>query len=103
MIRAMAIDPGVTTGICIAQIIDERSQIWTVEPELAHLELYNYIDDFQPHFLITESFEYRPKERTNVVLYSRELIGVMHLYAQREHDTPVKLTLQTAAEGKGNF
>jgi hypothetical protein len=57
-----------------------------------------------PDVIICESFEYRKGLRDNLVLVSREYIGVVKLFVQRY--PAVQLVMQTAAYGamdKGNF
>lgn len=112
MLTIVALDPGGTTGWATYQAetlwnANEKQEYYNVKwncgqlgPGQHHAELYSFLemqrtDQYQ---LVCESFEFRQKARDNVVLDSKEYIGVVKLYHQVEH---IPLQFQTAAMGKG--
>lgn len=100
MIRALALDPGITSGFSIGIVLPECFFVTCDEGTLSGLQLYSKITRLRPDITICESFEYRNRARDNLVLFSRELIGVVKMTAEQGI---TYLTLQTAAEGKGHF
>jgi hypothetical protein len=103
--RVLAIDPGKTTGYAFGLIDDETKEMEIDAWQRAdiHLEFYNNLWRADPHHIVCESFEFRQgKQRTGLELYSKELIGVLNLFHQREA-LPPRLWFQTAAKGKGYF
>jgi hypothetical protein len=77
--------------------------IGQIGPREHHAELYQFLELWHTpdYHLVTESFEYRPHEKSDrwkISLMSREYIGVMKLFAQ---ERKVTLHQQTAAVGKG--
>jgi hypothetical protein len=95
MIKAIALDPGVTTGFAIGEITHTEEDLldgspiglmWvqTAQAKLSHKELMDYLVALRPHHIICESFEYRNQARTGLVLKSKELIGIVELYAQMQ-------------------
>lgn len=128
MLRAIAIDPGVTTGICIAEIHPEKwnnqvlgkptAKLRLEQHTLSPYQLYQLLYELAPHHIITETFEFRRKTRDNLELESRDLIGVVRLYCEMsraDEDCGVwlgypeggmvgcTLHMQSAATGKGYF
>jgi hypothetical protein len=99
VVRALALDPGETTGYAFAQISD-IIEIGYDQEEMSHDLLYAALSVWQPfEYLICEDFEYRPgKAKPNLNLYPVELIGVCKLWASWHPKT--KLTFQKAAVGK---
>jgi len=91
LVRIIAIDPGVTTGIAEHEVFEGRvNPEWDrrmMGPEKHHKELYNYLINRQPHVIVCERFEYRiirnrGADMPGIYLESREYIGVCELYSQ---------------------
>ena len=86
-VRAIALDPGITTGYAEGTIRDGKMIVTTGQDKWNHMELWNRFLDFVPDFIISERFVYRQsrynkKEQTGIELFSRELIGVANLFCQ---------------------
>lgn len=127
----LALDPGGTTGWALytADVIhnisgdsptpeyyNEKFDAGQIGPGPHHRRLWGLLEQWTVTntIFVCESFEFRRNERdrnrTNIVLDSKEYIGVVNLYQQMfEHNTPehlrnhvaVKVVYQTAAVGKG--
>lgn len=78
----IALDPGVTTGYATGKIEEGQMKVVTGQERWVHSELWGFLEDSQPDVIISEMFEFRNKARTGLELFSRELIGVVHLYCQ---------------------
>ncbi len=116
-LRAIALDPGITTGIAILTDIPAASRtgfrytdlcngtLHLAQEKLSVYELYSALEQWRPYQIICENFEYRNRAREKLELFSVQLIGVTNLYVQRMADCDVKveLVLQTAATGKGHY
>ena len=122
-ICVVAFDPGGHTGWAALQgdlmIADGVTELYTrgiVQgqlPETAgvrdhHLALWNLLGNLHAanYVIIMESFEYRREQRDNVVLVSKEYIGVAKLFVQERNATlpdeaKIVYVEQTAATGKG--
>jgi len=119
-LNVLALDPGGTTGwACYsAKILARDHDTWEfynqkvtqgqLGPEKHHLALWNLLGMFHTtnYIIVCESFEYRQDQRPNVVLVSKEYIGVVELFTQERnhtlpHDIQVQHVPQTAAYGKG--
>lgn len=103
--KALAIDPGETSGLCYAQFRSDSDAIsLTIQQHvLNHDGLYTKLRIIDPDFIIFEEFEYRPRAGSRyaaVNLYPKELIGVIKLYGARNH---VPLYAQKPAQAKGGF
>jgi hypothetical protein len=77
-------------------------------PEEHHLALWNLLGlhHARNFIIVCESFEYRQDQRPNVVLVSKEYIGVVKLFVEERnrtlpHDLQITHVPQTAATGKG--
>jgi len=80
--RVVAFDPGVTTGYAMGDISEDGFMvIATGQEKWSQKDLYNNLEWYKPDYIVYESFEFRRKSRDNLVLYSRELIGVIELWA----------------------
>jgi hypothetical protein len=127
----IGLDPGGTTGWALytADVIhhpvDPDIAVPTVEfynenfvsgqkgPGHHHLRLWHLLEQWTTvnTIIVCESFEFRRNEkdrsRDNIVLDSREYIGVVNLYEQYYHETTsnqpgvFEVVYQTAALGKG--
>lgn len=91
ILRIVAVDPGVTTGIAIHEVLpDGPNSIWQHEelgPEKHHYDLWKLFQHVLPDVIVCERFEYRNvrnkgTEMPGIRLESREYIGVCELYTQ---------------------
>jgi hypothetical protein len=105
-IKALALDPGRTTGYAMGHIEEKGKMIVvTGEMEWNHAALLAQLEWYKPHIIIYEKFDFRraPKyQRDKVDLFPRELIGVVELYAA-QHEDEVKLYTQSASSAKGYY
>lgn len=76
----LALDPGRTTGYALG-FRDDELQIAYGETRFSHVELYDWLDEVSPAYVICESFDYRRLKDAD--LYPCELIGVIHLFCER--------------------
>lgn len=98
MHKAVALDPGGTTGYAIAYIGEPKRLYFTYgQHPWKEAELWEALKRLQPDSLICESFEYRQNSRAGLDLTPVRLIGVVNLYAALEG---CRLHMQTAAKGK---
>lgn len=83
MLRVICLDPGVTTGIATGWIdeIKGTMEVGSAEEKFEVWDIYDYLVEHAPNFVVYERFEFR-RTRTpnNVELYPREVIGVIRLY-----------------------
>lgn len=92
----IALDPGVTTGVCIY----EKGNITKAFTGQANHEvLYDLLFSYQPDTIVYERFDYRPHQPA-ADLYPVELIGVIKLYCQRNG---VKAIPQKQLKGHRGF
>jgi hypothetical protein len=121
----IGLDPGGSTGYAVYQVekilnafpgsvnktkyVYEKWYTGTLGPEDHHNELYTLLELYhtQEYHIVCESFEFRQRDkdakRTNIVLMSREYIGIVKLFGQQRSGKPNGPTIvfQTAAQGKG--
>jgi hypothetical protein len=109
LIRVVAVDPGVTTGIVVHEVlVDGVNTIWKKEelgPDKHHLDLWKFLQFNPPSVLVCERFEYRNVRHKGanmpgIRLESREYIGVCELYSQMHN---VHLEMQPVASAKNLF
>lgn len=99
MIKAVAFDPGKTTGFATGEIAEIHMLVSSAQAQLSHTELFDFLTKYEPDYIICERFDFRMEARTGLELISRELIGVINLYTdQNERCT---LVMQTPAQAKG--
>lgn len=92
MVTALALDPGRTTGFAVGNIDMQVCEVSYFQDKMDHSELYNFLGrGFYDH-IICETFKFR-QGKTGVDLYPCELIGVVHLWDQR-NDGDSTLTMQ---------
>jgi len=115
MIKAIAFDPGKTTGFATGEIIsgDMRLDakpgldlprvmlVQTAQAKMTHADIFNWLNEYKPDYIICERFDFRNRARTGLELISRELIGVVNLYTGL--NTNCALVMQTASQGKGHW
>jgi hypothetical protein len=115
----LALDPGGSTGWAAyhAEVVMaglDQPEFYNqfinqgqLGPQEHHLDLWNLLGDMHVanYVIVCESFEYRREQRDNVVLISKEYIGVVNLFVQERSKTlPRGFVLehvpQNAATGK---
>lgn len=91
----LAFDPGGTTGWAT---FHDNAFFGGQLAGQHHYDLYLLMRDRDPNVIVYETFEYRNKSRSGLVLDSREYIGVIKLYAEINE---VDIIAQTPAQAKG--
>ena len=108
--RIVAIDPGVTTGVVMHEVIEgEVNPKFTRRefgPDEHHLQLFDWLKDLRPDVIVFERFEYRivrnrGTDMPGIRLESREYIGVLRLYLQMHPN--VEAAPQTVASAKNLY
>src|SRR5262245_55260132 len=98
-IKVLSIDPGVCSGFAYGEIDEGLLTFGADQAKMKCKELWESLYHLGPDHVICESFEFRQgKQRGNLNLYSRNLIGVVTLYHELEGN---ELYEQTASQGKG--
>jgi hypothetical protein len=97
--RVVALDPGVTTGIAEGAINNEGHLDFQADQAQISLKfLWEYLHRVKPDHIVYETFEFRQgKQRGNLELFSRNVIGVIQLYVEL-HD--IHVAPQKAAQAK---
>lgn len=90
MIKLLALDPGATTGVCIATIEGQDVLLEPSEGRISPLGLYNILEtltalyDFDTSVaVIYEDFQFRQGVRTGLDLTPARLIGIIELWEER--------------------
>lgn len=83
MPNILALDPGLTVGICILHDDDsyETRQLVPMEYPHPHETLFDVISEISPREIVYERFDFRAA-KNGVVLTGVEFIGVIEFYAQ---------------------
>lgn len=108
MHRIIAIDPGVTTGICTARLKADQLFVTPNQVKATLGEMYTVLNDFvgvgsnRTH-VIYEDFEYRNQARAGLDLTPVKIIGVLQLFEERNWRGSVHFYKQTASMGKAYF
>lgn len=98
---ALAIDPGKTTGFCLAQQDGNKLFLASFEKEWEVWDIYKYLLEARPGYVICEGFRYRPGQaKPHIVLFPVEVIGVVRLYC---HISTTSLFQQDASQGKAFY
>lgn len=96
--KIIAFDPGGTTGYASyhngvnGQMVFDGGQLG---PHEHHVELYNLLQDYQPHIVVCEAFEFRQHKGTGegkkdkVELMSCEYIGVIKMWCRMMGMAPI--------------
>jgi hypothetical protein len=92
-VRIMTLDPGVTTGWAVYPDETQPNSSYPIklgQHTGALLDLEMLLDRYQPDVVIFESFKYQRRDK--VVLYPREVIGVIKLWCERRGIQPIEQT-----------
>src|SRR3954466_5321963 len=79
---AVAFDPGITTGYAVGVLEDGSMAVRPDQAQYELMDLWAYLHFTRPDWLIWEKFVFRKRTGEGVELFSREIIGVLRLYAQ---------------------
>lgn len=97
MVKILAVDPGVTTGMATFDTETKKWRRWQIGPEDHHELLWDEMREVDE--LVCEDFNFRPNpNRRKVILKSVEYIGVMKLYSSG-HGAPLRIQLPSQAKG----
>lgn len=101
--KAIAVDPGVTSGIVLIDKHDGNLNLWPLQQKLTPLGLLEYLQEY-PSFaqvIICEDFEFRGRSSPQGLLMTpAHLIGIVMAYAEKNKSS---LFIQKAAYAKGGF
>lgn len=97
MIKAIAFDPGKTTGFATGEMEEGKRSVidgpfWgpmmvqTAQALLSHGDIHQFLASYKPDYIICERFDFRNKARTGLELISREFIGIINLYCELNPD-----------------
>lgn len=80
--KVIALDPGKTTGYSVGYLRDEDPifRFHSFQEKFNHVQLYEFLQEEVPQWIVCESFEFRNRVRPGTELISAELIGVVHLF-----------------------
>lgn len=99
--KIIAIDPGVTSGLCFGVIESDGKLVVTPKQERFLVsDLWKVLEAWEPKHIICERFEFRKGSKAGLKLDSVKFIGVAELYAQLKR---VKIHGQMAAQGKSYY
>jgi len=116
-LRVLALDPGVTTGWCLATVWENPDSLnqWVSlrfgESKWSLIELKEVLDEYLwiapladdcPRIVLYEDFEYRNNPRPGLNLTPVKMIGVIEL-TQQMNPTRGEWFKQNAASGKAHF
>lgn len=105
-IVVIAFDPGITTGIATGVIRNGHMEVGSAQHKEDVDWLWHYLNLSCPDHIVYERFDYRRhKHRDGLELFSRELIGVIRLFAAIHNEVVphVELYAQTPAEGVAGY
>lgn len=102
--RILSLDPGTTSGYCV-YTEDKKFKAGELGPDEHHRSLWDLLCDEGPDLVICEEFTHRPvfekdgkvQVRRNVILDSKEYIGVVKLWCQM---FDAELVMQYASQAK---
>lgn len=97
----LSLDPGVTTGYCLARMNAGICELAYSQAQLSPADLLLTLQDIEPAAIIYEGFKYRNRARAGLRLDSVELIGIVKAYATMNPSCAVKE--QQPAQGKGHY
>lgn len=100
--RLLSIDPGGTTGLCIAyKHATDTIRVMPWQERITHGGLFELLAASDLTDVVYETFEYRRGTRGNVNLEAKELIGVIKLWQQT--NTHVNVYAQSPMTGKAFY
>lgn len=103
---ALALDPGGTTGYCIARSFGKDLSLEVGESQLSKLGMYQMVRNFcradMNRHVIYESFQYRNVARMGLDLTPVELIGVIELVNEERFGNAL-FYHQMASQAKTHF
>lgn len=97
----LSLDPGVTTGYCLARMNGDTCELAYNEAQLSPADLLLMLQDLEPDAIVYEGFKYRNKARAGLRLDSVELIGIVKAYGTMNPHCAIKE--QQPAQGKGHY
>jgi hypothetical protein len=95
----LAVDPGGTTGYAIGEVNEGFRFVAAGESKLTESGLFGLCESISPLYVVAESFEFR-QSKSRIVLDSRDLLGVLKLWATLRHRS---YHTQSASTGKSYF
>lgn len=107
VIKITALDPGITTGYATGLIENGEMGVISGQAKWNEYLMYEQLRLSHTNAIVYETFEYRytKKREIGIELFSRNLIGVINLYAQQQaiKGESIGLYTQTPAKAKGHF
>lgn len=98
----ISLDPGGTTGYALGEIFKEPPMLIDYsERKFEESELYSFLEEMKPTYLVYEGFAYRNRARAGLDLTPVRLIGVIRMYGNLHRECTVHE--QTPGQGKGHF
>lgn len=95
--RIVAVDPGVTTGLCFYAPEFESLEQQQMGPSDHYPHLFYMLEHFHPDVVVCESFQNMSDFRQESTTKPLEYIGIVKMYVQTRI---CKLVLQSSSEGK---
>jgi hypothetical protein len=104
VVKILAIDPGVTSGYCLAYVEPRVKMTYFAFQLVDDVDdLWRRLHEYQPRYIVMEDFEFRQgRQSPKINLFPKELIGVARLYSQMATHQ-VALELQSAMTGKSYY
>lgn len=101
---ALALDPGVTTGLCLGLLEENKLYVAPDEKRFSLRELYDFMFWFRSYdtYVVYEDFQYRNMPRAGLDLTPVKMIGIIEYFAEADINTD-HYYKQTPAQGKGFF
>jgi hypothetical protein len=97
----LSLDPGVTTGYCLARMNIDTCELAYNEAKLSPADLLVMLQDLEPAVIVYEDFQYRNRQRAGLRLDSVELIGIVKAYGTLAPSCFIRK--QQPAEGKAHY
>lgn len=103
--KALALDPGKTTGYTMGYLNDATLDVIVGEEAFSLNGLYEYVGgfiDINPHMethIIYEDFSYRNASRTGLDLTPVKMIAIIEMFKEK-YEPFIHFHLQSAATGK---
>lgn len=99
---AISLDPGVTSGIVLAELSGDKLRLRPMQKRLTPLGMLRFLQNNEDYgqILICEDFEFRDRSPKGLVMTSAHLIGIVMAYAEAHNSS---LYMQKAAYAKSGF